>query len=513
MPGQPVKIGPFVGGMNTYSGPSAIADSEAVEIRNMDIDLDGSLVSRPALETRTIAGLVRITRVIGTYTSKTGVSYMIYAQDGGGIFAVHTGTQAWTTIDSTGDYTACVQYNDKLWMVKKPAGTAVGGSSWDPTAGLSAVATMPRGVAACIYKERMFIASSVNSDDTSMNRLKFSGPANPASWTSTDTLDVKAGDGQDITALYVFDNNITVFKTDSTYVFAYESQPTKGQVQIVNGSIGCNNVGSVLEYENSLFVMHESKVYRISNWSWEQANLKIPFQYRNASSASGTFSTSISSVGNRIVCRYYDNYYVLGTKTGAWTIWNWGSTGNIFPSEFLKSPVIDPVVGADVYYAANHVGGNTEWYRFTDTVLAPPSTENYVIKLVSKAYDFGVPYGFKRLFWWGADLLSKAQVNFRVTPIAYNTPVTWGMLAAKTFADYQTWGRPLDISIDVTDLVSGSNPAYYRTFLKLLKGLRFRQIQFTLDSTSDGTTDTGPLRIFTLTAFVDNKELVSKKVS
>lgn len=513
MPGQPVKIGPFVGGMNTYSGPSAISDDEAVEILNLDVDLDGSLVSRPCLDTITTSPDTDISRAIGVYTSKTGVSYIIYAFANNGVYALNTNTLAWTIIDASAEYTCCVQYNDKLWLVKKPSGAATGGSSWEPVGGLAAVAAMPRGVAACIYKERMFIATSVNSDDTSMNRLKFSNSANPNTWGGTDTLDVKAGDGQDITALIVFDNSIVVFKTDCTYIFAYESQPTKGQVQIVSGSIGCNNGNSVIEYENSLFVMHEARVFRISNWVWEQANIKVPFEYRNTSNSTGIYTTSLSVLGNRVVCRYFDTYYILGTKTGAWVVWNWGATGNLFPSEFIRDPSMDPTTGVEIYYAGNHVNGTTKIFRFLNGVLNLVSDETFDVRLVTKAYDFGVSYGFKRLYWWGADLLSKSAVNFRVSPIAYNIPVTWGMLATKTWADYQTWGRPLDISIDVTDSAASANPAYYRTFIKLLKGLRFRQVQFTLESTSDGTTSTGPLRIFSLTSFVDNKELVTKKVS
>lgn len=693
MPGQPVRIGPFVGGMNTYSGPSAISDDEAVELRNLDVDLDGSLVSRSFIVTSSTAPKSTVSRVIGTYSANDGSTYLIFAFSGGGVYALKTGAFTWTTIDSTGEYTSCVQYNSKLWLVKKPAGAATGGSQWDPTGGLVAVANMPRGVSCVIYKERMFVASSVNNDDTSMNRLKFSNAANPGTWTSTDTLDVRAGDGQDITALWVFDNNIVVFKTNSTYVYSYESQPAKGQVQIVNGAIGCANSASVCEYENSLFIMHKANVYRISNWIWEQANVKVPFKYANSNSLVEPFTSAVSVLGNRIICRYYDNYYVLGTKTGAWTIWDWGTSeytyygtrtnyfvnpsgeagitewiaglsreditsvadvtapsgtkilratanqvttgfksyvydivsgwsandptsmavwvrpqingtyrltfsfrtgateilqvngpqvpvqagvwtylkyenkiapagtdtvyaylykvegmaigeyfdwdaalleknfvvgnyiegtvnntpvrthGQLYPSVFVRDPFVDAASGYETYYAGNVDAGLSYWFRYTDGLQATNSFEKFTARLITKAYDFGVPYGFKRLYWWGVDLLGKTFTSFKVTPNAYSTQVTWGDLSAVPFSQYQTWGRPLDVSLDVTDSISGANPAYYRTFIKLLKGLRFRQAQFTLETTTDGSGDTGPFRVFSLTSYVDNKETVVKKVS
>jgi hypothetical protein len=666
MPGQPVRIGPFVGGMNTYNDSTSIADNEAADLVNFDIDLDGSLIQRPPLVTGSITATEK-GHVIGIYRSITGIVYMIFAYDTS-VRALDTTTGTWTTIAAV-TATACVQYNDKLYIVQKPSGVTQGGQKWDPVGGATAVAAMPRGYSACIYKERMFIAASKNADETSINRVKFSNPANPEVWSGTDTFDVSAGDGQDIMRILVFDSSIVIFKTDSTFIYAYESQPTKGQVQMVSNTVGLNNSYSVVEYENNLFVMHETKVYRVSNWQWEHANIKVPFEYRNSFSLSPENSSSVSVVGNRLVCRYYDNYYILGLKTGAWTTWAFGSrenhvvnpsfevnnsnwmivpgqatitrdttkfkngvasgrldtiigstnpytttgtlnipaapediwTGSAYvtgvggasvqilatdgsstlqtfsgdqvtldgtwkrifatsgplpagttnirirvlqhdvsaarslwidsilgepvdqvypyidtaiaytPSEFIGNPNINPVSGITTYYAASYAVANLYRYEFRDAY----STESEVIfcSLVTKTYDYGVPYGFKRMYWWGADILSKSKVSFKVTPIAYSTPVTWGQLAAQTFANYLTWGRPLEMSIDVSDTASGANPSYYRTFLKLLKGLRFRQVQFTLESTSDGTTDTGPLRVFSLTSFVDNKEIVSKKVS
>ena len=47
MPGDALQIGPFVGGLNTFSDPSAVADNELVVCDNFELDLDGSLKSRP----------------------------------------------------------------------------------------------------------------------------------------------------------------------------------------------------------------------------------------------------------------------------------------------------------------------------------------------------------------------------------------------------------------------------------------------------------------------------------
>lgn len=509
MAGQPVRIGPFVGGMNTYSGPSSIADNEAVDILNMDVDLDGALLSRPGLEVLTVPGAVTDTRghIIGTYRSTAGVVYMIFNYDNN-VYAYNTSAATWHAIVAD-MATACVQYNDKLYIVLKPSGTTQGGGKWDPVGGYVAIAAMPRGYSAVIYKERMFISASRNGDETSINRVKFSNPGNPDAWTSTDTFDVSAGDGEDITAIVVHQAAIVVFKTDSTFLFAYESSPTKGQVQKISNTIGANNQFSVVEYENNLFVAHENNIYRISNWNWEHANIKVPFVFSNVSVMPETFNTSLSLLNNRLICRYYENYYVLGLKTGAWVRWQFdGRT----PSEFVTNPNMMLTTGAFTYYAGSYKHNPTKPVsRFSDTFA--DVLESFPIRLVTKSYDFGPSYGFKRLFWWGVDILSKTPTTYKVSPLVYNTPVTWGQIGAVPISQLQTWGRPLDVSLDVTDSANTSNPSDYRTFIKLLKSLRFRQAFFTLESTVDGTTNTGPYRIFSLTAFVDSKQLVSKQVS
>jgi hypothetical protein len=73
--------------------------------------------------------------------------------------------------------------------------------------------------------------------------------------------------------------------------------------------------------------------------------------------------------------------------------------------------------------------------------------------------------------------------------------------------------RPLSISIDVSGSMQIGNVAGDRLFVKLIKGMRFRQIYFTLSGQTNGTTLEGPLRIYSIVAFIDNKQLVSKELS
>jgi hypothetical protein len=117
--------------------------------------------------------------------------------------------------------------------------------------------------------------------------------------------------------------------------------------------------------------------------------------------------------------------------------------------------------------------------------------------------------------WWGIDLLSKSKVDVTVIPVTYGLPVRWNQLPPRTWAQMSpgTWGAPLSISISVNDSVTLNNPTGVRMFVKYLKSLRFRQIQFVVTSTLDGTTLTGPLQIYSITGFIVNKQLVPAKIN
>ena len=49
MPGQELRLGPFVGGLNLFSDQSAVADTEMVTCINYEVGIDGSLLSRPPI--------------------------------------------------------------------------------------------------------------------------------------------------------------------------------------------------------------------------------------------------------------------------------------------------------------------------------------------------------------------------------------------------------------------------------------------------------------------------------
>lgn len=517
---QPVRIGPFTGGLNLYSDPSTIGDTECADINNFDIDLDGTLVSRPPVMRLTgpsTQGLL----ILGYFTWTNGVVYIIASTTSGATntYQYNTNTNVWTSITATISATAMVQYNNKVYLVS-PFASANPGGSWDPTGGFVAVATMPHGVTAAMYKERMWIGSGTGH--TTPSRLFFCTPLGIAgtgpggTWNVADFIDVNNGDGQNIITILNFNGAIIVFKQNSTYMFAYDSQPTKGAVQALS-TIGISDRDCVVVFEGVMYVMFSGYVYAVTNWNWEQLNVKVPFSYVNTRLGLTSGDYSLSIVSNRLICRYFDTFYVYGFKTKAWTKWTFTSDLGVFPHKFFKYPLADPTTGIAKFYASsalNVVVNTKSLQTFRDTYTVTES-ESMNVSVRSKTYNFNVPYSYKRLFWWGVDLLSNSPINAVLIPVSYGQPVTWDQMSTYTWDQVamNTWNNPLNIPLDVTDSADIQNVSGVRMFVKFLKSIRFRQVAFNLSSTVDGTTSTGPLRLFSITAFVANKELSNKKIN
>lgn len=510
MPGSPVSIGPFVGGLNRYSDPSAIGDTEVADIQNFDIDLDGSLVTRPPI-TQFSAGVGGFNNlfILGYFKFTDGKNYLLASNSNAAYYFVDG---AWHLLHVNGaNVTAFVQYKNKAFFATPP-GSAISGFNWDPTAGKTDIATMPHGSCAVIYKERMFIGAGQTAV-TSTSRIYFSPAGAPESaWNVSDFFDAKSGDGQDIIDMTVFSDQIVIFKSSSTYIFAYDSSPTKGAVRVVNPVIGVSYQHNFIAYENSLYVYDDGNVYQVTNWNWDKINIKVPFKYANTHVGSNVIPVTISQLGDRLLVRYYDMYYVFGLKTKAWSTWKCA----FLVDQFFKNPTFDTTLGINVYFASSVVSTDQSLYAFKDGYTLT-DTESMDFFVLTKTYDFNVPYTFKRLFFWGADVLSKVNINALVTPVTYNTQVTWAQLAALglKWQDLvgHSWQQPLDVSINVSDSVTIVNVTGVRMFLKWLKALRFREINYTISGTTTGVATDSPVRIFKLTAWVTNKELVSKKLN
>jgi hypothetical protein len=506
MPGTDVTLGPFRGGLNTGSDPSAISDDELSVCINYDYEPDGSLTSRPSIVTatsKTYGGTQQTMTWLGCYVdSSTGTVYPIGCD---GVKTYYLSSGVFTEIGVNLVAGAMVQYLDKAWLCPQP-GSAVSGGSWDIGTGFTAVATIPRGNTMAVYKERIFVCCGPR-EATNSSRLYFSDIASGSSWPGTNFIDVKKGDGGKLNDIYVLGSIIYLFKTDATYMYSYDSRPDKGSVLPVSDTIGASGIYQVVRYQNTLVVYHENYVYELSNNQYTKLNVKCLFV---AGSTSGiNHSVTLSVVTDRVVIRFFDKIYVFNTITRTWGEWQ---TTRMF-DKWMLLPRDSASFASDQFLSGNMINNTAQNYSLTDG-FSSGNSEIMTCTMRTKHMDVAYPNRFKRLYGWAIDILCKNDVIGTIVPIAYSFTVTWGSLSVYTWLsrlDY-LWGQPSSAYIATVDTVPAYG-SYSRKLIRFNKAIRFRRIYFQVDTVNDGTTGTAPVKLFTVIPNIGIKERSPKQVN
>lgn len=130
----------------------------------------------------------------------------------------------------------------------------------------------------------------------------------------------------------------------------------------------------------------------------------------------------------------------------------------------------------------------------------------------TKNFDMAISHQFKRLWWWGASVSSNNEVIGTVTPITNVFVATWDDLANFTWDQLNTWDQPL-VAPSFIQTIQSTGKGTSRQAIKFLKSLRFVQVNFKVQLTTVGNTIDGPARIFTMVAWTEVKQVVSKAVS
>jgi hypothetical protein len=513
MPGQLVPVGPFIGGLNTFSDPAALADNELVECLNFELDLDGSLRSRPPIVDRGVSIPLDTTGnflLLGYYYAPGNVPYLL-GSDGLSKTYYFDGT-SWTLLTSTFAASAMTQFDGKAWLLA-PVGSANPGGYWTPSGGFVADANMPKGNVIVAHKFRLWVAAGAGAM-TNSTRLYFSNVlGSPSFWTvSPDFLDVGAGDGQDIVQVVVYYNTLLVFRTSSIYAFQYSSDPTTGTTSLIVPGVGLASRDAIVQYESYIYFMHEEKAYEFTNNRATQINIKTTFE---AVSEAGLYQNYAVSIFNkRVLFSYFDTLYVFSLRTRTWTRWRsteHGAVGKVIEQE-TASGAITAVLNSSVQVP---LGGSRSAKTLFLTDETTSETENFTCVIQTKNFNYDASSIYKRLFWWGVDAMFRGEIVGQAVPITFVQRVTWGDLLSTTWAvllDF-TWAQPLTDLFQAVTTRDTSGSSAIRKFVKMNKSFRFRQVYYRVTFETDGSLDSAPVRLFSLMTYVNPKQRVSKAVS
>lgn len=446
-----------------------------------------------------------------------------------GIFRFNVGSGTWATVTTDTQASSMVQYNDRVYFLSVPNATH-SLSDWSPGGGHSFLDpanlhTMMGGDfgggSLVIFKERLFIIPGLDKANNT-SRLIFSDAGLPEAYgTTTQFIDIHPGDGQKLIDAVSYDDNLMLFKEDSTFVMSYTSRPADAEILNINTTIGATIRHCVAVYENSLFVYHEGKVYEIANYDFQQINTKVPFLY-DATVPTSTRAEEVfmSVFGDRLVIRYYNRIYVYGLKTRTWSRWE---SEDDQLHNFGPIVAIPANVTADInnlYYAGSSILSNDKVYLLKDG-FGPDDRESadsvnktIYASITTKNYDLANPYQYKKLYWWGADIGSNTDVVGTVTPIAFGFIPEWSTLVIRSWGSLVdlTWGN-FDTNTPIETTVSAAGSGNVRRFIKFPRTLRYRQVNFQIQLDCTGSNSDSPVKLFSLIAITATKETLSKALT
>ena len=518
MPGEAIQIGPFTGGLNTFSDATAIADNEVAVCENFELDLDGSLKSRPPITYKNINFPLSSTgnpNIVGYFYGPGNVPYLI-ASDSVTKTYYFNGS-SWVLITNTFAATSMAQFDNKAWLLA-PYGSTAPGGYWEPVGGFVAQPDMPRGDTIVAHKFRLWVAGGRDAllNATTMyysNRLDTT-PFWPTLSSTTNVIKVGAGDGQAIVRIAVYYNSLIIFRTNSIYSYQFLADPGTGTISLLVPNIGLSDKKALVAYENYLYFIYDDKAYEFINNRAQRLNVKVPFVAGTRTGIDTSQARAVSLFNNRIIFSFFNYMYVFGLRTRTWTIWRSPSNGPI--GELFAAITDDEFETAIAFSSAIVPASGTrvaKTLHLADTFST--DTENFVCTLQTKNYNYQSSSTYKRLFWWGVDAIFRGEVRAYAVPITYNQTITWNQLATSLWNNVlpNHWDQPATPTISIETVRDTAGVSAIRKFVKFMKALRFRQIHYTLEFDTDGSQNTAPVRLFSLMTYVRSHQRVSKTVT
>jgi len=230
---------------------------------------------------------------------------------------------------------------------------------------------------------------------------------------------------------------------------------------------------------------------------------------QNANTLTLSIFSALSVFGDRALVWFGGSMYALDLEKGSWSEW----VSDTYFAWGLVAPRRENDLTPDVIYGIT--GLNTSslqaLYQSIDS-YGQVIEEEITCIAESKAFDFGMPDSWKRLFYWAADVYTARDVVGTADPIAYVASVNlWYDFEDGTWDDLEdgTWDYPLSGDPAVVTTVDYPVFVPYRLTTTFQKDMRFRRCSFTIQLTTDGTSSTGPVRVVSLSIHAVGKRGVS----
>lgn len=449
-----ININQFAG-MNRDADRSAIDDAEADFIMNWDLNPKNYLERRPGIEqvgANTYAS-VQTTPLIH-YKQGSTIDRIIF-KAGSELYYTDSDFTSDTKFSGAVNCTNCqwaVQYAGEVYFIfSNAAHYKYDGTTFSQETGT------PHGTHAVVHKDRLFQIHTTAT--TTGNEAKvfysdvgdFTGPG-----MSGNTIDVRSGDGDWLTKIVVYNDNLILFKTKSIWILYVEAaDPADWELKSINGSLGAICRDSTLVYENLIYFQSLTGVYRTDGTTFEEISAPLRHDFIGRDIDQGESLKDCMTVMDKKLILHRDPgttglsaiTWVFHLEIEGWTIYTYGDYDNFGISQFMRPTrflQIDHFDFNNVIWGNKVTSSPASLYRFNDTA-SQDLDETYTCIYSSKVFSFGEFGSWKRM--------TRAGIDYRATgPISY----TWryavgkdepGTIAGTTSfgSDYYRTGEPMEV--------------------------------------------------------------------
>jgi len=415
MAGKPQLVSEmsFGGGLNLTSDPLHVKDIETTDCQNVDFDVRGAVKKRTGSISRTTDANSAADYVF-PYNTPGGAARLIACRpgqvnkyiDSSYVLTAPAGTPGAQTAATThsgvsaGGKAYVVNNSDATWKFDGTTATRLG-----TTAGTTG--NQPKARYVVFYKGRLFFGNC--NAGANRSRVIYTGSdANPADleyFKATSFIDFDPDDGDEVTALVPFLDQIIVFKRNKTFSLRGDT-PSSFRVVLGNPSLGCIAPRSAVAWEKGVVFLSSRGVFSFDGARAIRMSEKVDPAL--AALPVGTLSNAVGVVfGNRYFLALSttgstnDIVYVFDFTTGTWTRYvGWAA----------RALSIWPRAGGDELWAVDDGTKNDYLQLLTGTADKGAAISAY---FTTKWFDFGVPE--RKKLGKRAYLFFKASGNYNVS--------------------------------------------------------------------------------------------------
>lgn len=379
----------FGGGLNLTSDPIHVKDTETVDCSNVDFDTRGAVKKRLGSIQRGATDANDDFDFLLAYRTPAGASYLLVASQGQPTQYVDT-SYGRTPIAASTQSAAALNHGvvagASAYIVNNADATLKVTGTVASRLGTAAGATgnHPKARYVVFHKNRLFFANTGAGANPS--RLIFTGSdANPADleyFKTLSTVDFDPDDGDEITAIVPFLDQLTVFKRNKTFTLR-GNQPSSFIRVLANPALGCVAPRSAVAWDKGVMFLSTRGVFSFDGARATRVSEKID-PALNALPAD-TLAAAAAIVFQQ---RYYlfvnetalgisnETTYVFDFTTGTWTkydgwnvrqaaVWNRVGGDELFGvDDASRSKILQYRIGLSDAGASIAAHFTTKWFDF-----------------------------------------------------------------------------------------------------------------------------------------------------